>query len=178
MRTTYRICATSGGGGAPPKKKKEKAKFSLQKLKDCAHDNFGADIQSLTTDGLSATITGRDVVSNGGASTTYTITFDFSQTGAQIAHSGAPWNYGYYDPLTAYTVFIANDIAAHTGNNNPIVVIATQIHELGNALQHIGGVATPPANPPDTFGDTDPGVILERCVFGGTVGDDGRVTLP
>ena len=172
---------TRGGGGTPPNKKRKKAKFSLQKLKDCAQEKFGADIQSFSTDGLTATIFGPDTVNNFGNNNTYTITFDFSLTGAQVATnslSGAAWNYGYYDPANPKTAYIANDIASHTGNSNPILVIASQVHELGNALRFIGGVAHSGADPPDSFGDVDPGVILERCVFGGTVGDDGKVTPP
>ncbi len=60
---------------------------------------------------------------------------------------------------------------------NPIAIIATQIHELGHSLSMITGVhpETAPYSRIRPSGKPDDGTFLERCVFGGEVGNNGRL---
>jgi len=165
---------TRGAGGSVPKRKK--AKFKLAKLKACADSLFGAEIRNFDTGGNSVDVYGPATINNQGNSHLYQVTFDFSSTGAQIAampptEPNVTWVFGAHFSDRPFIGFIANDIAAFTGNSDPILIIATQVHELAHALAQIGGVKDDPTrNNTDGAGDR-----MENCVFGGVVGPDGYV---
>src|SRR6185295_18618190 len=88
-------------------------------------------------------IYGPDTINNGGNNALYTVWFNFEQTGATLAVWGdfpnGSWLFGLHRHERPFMIFIASDIAAHFGNNDHILVIATQLHELAHAVAHIGG---------------------------------------
>jgi RHS repeat-associated protein len=128
----------------PPEPPRKKAKFSLAKLKECIRDLTGAELRSFNS-GDRAQIYGPNYIDNDGNNSLYTVTFSFLNSGAAIAQMTSnpydTWVYGVHFGTHPYVVWIANDIAAHTGNSNQILTIATQVHELMHAIALVGRVA-------------------------------------
>ncbi|MFY9607489.1 MAG: RHS repeat-associated core domain-containing protein, partial [Blastocatellia bacterium] len=172
----------------PPDKSKPKKPrpFTLARLKECAESLFGVTMDSFTrakggkNGGFSGN--GPDTVSNGGDYAGFTVTIDVSINSAGLV---AMYNQrpgpqlppgsklrGAWFPDIPYTAFVASDLS--TFDQKPS--IAVQMHELGNALAGITGVARDPAPPNPENSDTDAGVRMERCMFGGTFNKDGSFT--
>jgi RHS repeat-associated protein len=65
----------------------------------------------------------------------------------------------------------------YTANNltNPTYIMAVQIHELGHSLTMITGIQPKIPSKARRPGGPDGGTPLERCVFGGEVGRNGRI---
>lgn len=163
-----------------------------QRVRECAEKLFGVNMTIFVSsrpgqDGA-FTGTGPDVLRHGGNISTFTIYNDASSLSQ--AGIGSHWNLGGpamgftpnpdhpfnqangYNP---YTNFTGNDIT------NSRVVQATQVHELGNSLARITGIYSTmngTVSPPQFGSDRDPGVAMERCVFGGDVNSNGQVINP
>lgn len=81
------------------------------------------------------------------------------------------------DPNDSYLVYLGSDAFA---NSAAVYRIAAQIHEIGNNIyQEYGkfGLVQPQASSrlQRLVSDSDAGIALEECVFGGYVMKNGRV---
>jgi RHS repeat-associated protein len=182
-----------GGGGPVLNHQAKKKKPSLKdKIAECAEKLFGVTMTnfvfSLPGQDGAFTGTGPDVLKNKGNNATIIVYNDASSM--SMSGIGTNWSLGGpvmgftpnpnhpfnqahgYDPYTNYT---GNDLT------NTRAVQATQVHELGNSLAMITGIFSTmngTISPPQFGTDRDPGVAMERCVFGGDVNSKGKLFKP
>lgn len=78
-----------------------------------------------------------------------------------------------------FTNYIGSDVVGMPSRFSDIFVMATWIHELGNALEKItGNKLDLPADYKERYGHDDAGVAFEECVFGGKVLPHGGLDRP
>jgi RHS repeat-associated protein len=171
--------SVSGGAKSAPKPRP----FSEKTLKKCLDTLFGVTMTSFqrAKNGSNGTFTGTGpdrVPPHTGNNENIEVTIDATHTGADLGamwtarHPGDPAGNlrGVYLHDLSYSAFVASNL--DTFSKKPS--IAVQVHELGNALAYITGTASDPTTPNFENNDTDSGVRLERCVFGGTFNNNGR----
>jgi hypothetical protein len=60
---------------------------------------------------------------------------------------------------------------------DPVLITASQVHEIGNALEYLtGNSGRERLGPALAAFDPDDGIALEDCVFGGRVNLNGTIT--
>ena len=175
---------TSGG---EPHQNRAKAQFDLNKLKTCAKDIYGVEVEEFQgpgEDGRGDGIfkaKGNDIIA-GKQNTSITILTDrTSYTGAELAavNGKSDWIYGLtftngyswagQGTQSPYKNYVASDIPFHPdiAANAYIVSLATQVHEIAHSLAEITGLSNPAVG--------EEGYLFEKCVFGGEVKDDGTI---
>ncbi|MDX2043139.1 MAG: RHS repeat-associated core domain-containing protein, partial [Acidobacteriota bacterium] len=182
----------SGGGGdsrggGERRQNRAKAQFDLNKLKTCAKDIYGVEVEEFQgpgEDGRGDGIfkaKGNDIIA-GKQNTSITILTDrTSYTGAELAtvNRQDDWIYGLtfsngynwagHGTQSPYKNYVASDIPFHPdmAANAYIVSLATQVHEIAHSLAEITGLSNPAVG--------EEGFLFEKCVFGGKVNDDGTI---
>jgi len=84
---------------------------------------------------------------------------------------------GMADPNDSFLVYLGSDAF---NNSVPVYRIAAQIHEIGNNIyQEFATYGLPKPTVQSNYlrnhVDSDPGMALEECVFGGYVTPNGKV---
>jgi len=156
------------------------AKFDIERLKDCLKAKFNTTLGP--SDGRSQ---GYDVTNGiftgfyGSIQDPFQIRIDqTSRTLADIrTRTGNPRAMAMADPNDSYLVYLGSDAFASSA---AVYRIAAQIHEIGNNIyQEYGkfGLTQPQASSrlQRLVNDSDAGLALEECVFGGYVMKNGRV---
>lgn len=152
-----------------------KVLFDFTTLNDCSEKLFGVTVTSFTPSnkGSNGSFTGfgPDSFSNGGNNAKITVTNDVNKysssqaltiANAALIANGQPklpantFVYGFTDSSSPYTNFTSNNV------KSTVVILKTQIHELGNSLRYITGAAN---NDKAKGRDPDAGNRLENCVF-------------
>lgn len=165
------------------------AKFDLTKLKECVKA-YGFDPNSVeftaSQPGKGGTFLGFapwDTQRSSGLGVVNDVSYNSVQIG-NIRTGHGPPDTGITIRGTAHTpdgrgLAEYSPYRNYTSSNltNPIAIIATQIHELGHSLSMITDVSpeTAPYSRLRPSGKPDDGTFLERCVFGGEVGNNGRL---
>lgn len=155
--------------------------FSEETLKKCLDTLFGVIMTSFqkAENGRNGSFTGTgpDSITHSGNNANIQVTIAAGLTGRELGvmwtarHPGNPVDElrGVHFHDLAYFSYVASDLDAFSKKPS----IAVQVHELGNALAYITGTASNPTTPNPENSDTDSGVRLERCVFGGTYKNNG-----
>ncbi|MDQ3688043.1 MAG: DUF4214 domain-containing protein [Acidobacteriota bacterium] len=164
----------------------ETARFDETRLNDCVSRLYGIELGGFTASqrGRNGSFVGV-VTLEDGARAGFRVVNDvnsFSRVQIGNISRGRPDN-GVTVNGIAFTadgrgVATYSPYRNYTANNltNPTGILGVQIHELGHSLTMITGIR------PETSsrsrlrpGGADAGTALERCVFGGEVGSNGRL---
>jgi hypothetical protein len=169
-----------GGGGAPVDG--QKAKFDIDRFKDCISRLFGVSLapddgrsrsfSSTRSEGQVVGVRGDRVFTVNTSMTAY----NSSELRAMSTTSLPPGTVtGVTLPSSPYLNFVASEIASNPSMPS-VYVTAAQVHEIGNSLRYITG-RTPRAIDVNLYNyDHDAGNALGECVYGGWVLPNGTIT--